>query len=314
MNVDVASVDSERRQADRDELISQVARHCPQDGIAEAMPGLWVYRSSAPFGPICRASEAAFCLIAQGRKEVLLGQHRYSYGASQYLLSTAGLPLVSHIVDATPERPFLGVKLLLDPALVTSVLVEAAHLQPQGGASAGPLTINTWTAPLLDAAVRLLRLVGTPDDYRMLSPLIVREIVYRLLLAGREARLRQVADIGASQQRMSKAIQLIRTGYNKRLSISGLASALGMSPSGFHHHFKTATAMTPLQFQKHIRLQEARRLMVTDNHDAATAAYRVGYEDASQFSREYKRLFGEPPMRDAHRLTSHLRTSATPAS
>jgi AraC-like DNA-binding protein len=232
----------------------------------------------------------------------MLGKERYHYGPSQYLLATAGLPLVSHITDATADRPFLGMKVVLDQALVASVVVEADHVAARTNGPVRPVTISTLTSALLDAAVRLLRLGDTPRDYKVLGPLVVREIVYRLLLGGQRERLCQIAALGAAELRMAKAIQMIRKDYNKPLYIARLSASLAMSPSGFHHHFKAATAMSPLQFQKHIRLQEARRLLVSGKYDAATAAYQVGYEEPSQFNREYKRQFGEPPMRDIEQM------------
>lgn len=297
----------ERLTAARNELISIIARHRNSDGFGEVAPGLACYKASAPLGPIARLSEPSFCLIAQGSKAVFLGAERYLYDASQYLLVTAGLPLVSHFVQASYEKPFLGVRIVLDPAAVTNVLVECADLPPPTSRVTGGLTISKVTHDLLDAVVRMFRLVDVPRDYRAISPLIMREIVYRLLLGEQRGRLSQIASLGAAEQRMSRAIDTIRRNYDKPLYIARLAKRLGMSVSGFHHHFKSATAMSPLQFQKQIRLQEARRLLTTDSYDAATAAYQVGYDDASQFSREYKRLFGAPPMRDVERMRQPLR-------
>jgi AraC-like DNA-binding protein len=235
---------------------------------------------------------------------VLLGKERYRYDPAHYLLLSAGLPLVSRILEASKERPYLGLRVLLDPAIITAVLVEADHLAPRANGDPRALNVSTISANLLDAVVRLVRLVDTPNDYKMLAPLIIREIVYWLVLGEQHGRLRRIALVGASEHRMSKAIELIRKNYDKLLHITRVARTLGMSVSGFHHHFKSATAMSPLQFQKQLRLQEARRLLIADDCDAATAAYRVGYDDPSHFSREYKRLFGEPPMRDVERLRS----------
>lgn len=311
MHTQLRGVEREPNLSGRNELISLVSRHCPQDGVIELAPGVVVYRSSAPFGPLYRASDASFCLIAQGAKEVMLGKERYRYGPSQYLLATAGLPLVSHITDATADRPFLGMKVVLDQALVASVVVEADHVAAGTNGPVRPVTITTLTPALLDATIRLLRLADTPRDYKVLGPLVVREIVYRLLLTGQRGRLCQIASLGTAELRMAKAIQMIRKDYNKPLYIARLSASLAMSPSGFHHHFKAATAMSPLQFQKQIRLQEARRLLVSGQYDAATAAYQVGYEEPSQFTREYKRQFGEPPMRDVEQMRAAVGTRAS---
>ncbi len=294
-------------QASRDELAEHLARHLADDGMIDIAPGLAVYRCSAPMGPIYRVSEPSLCVIAQGAKDVFLGKERYRYDASKYLLVTAGLPLVSHVIQASKERPFSGARILLDPSVITEVLVDANHLITRPNRATRTLTVSRINASLLDAVVRLFRLVDTPRDYQVLAPLITREIVYRLLRGEQRGRLGEIPVVGASEQRMAKAIKLIRENYAKPLYITRLAKKFGMSPSGFHHHFKSATAMSPLQFQKQLRLQEARRLLVADDYDAATAAYRVGYDDPSHFNREYKRLFGEPPMRDVERLRSPAR-------
>jgi AraC-like DNA-binding protein len=292
----------ELAQASREELAEHIMRHRTADGTVEQVPGLFLSRFSAPTGPIYGVTAPSFCVIAQGSKELLLGKARYRYDAFHYLLVSAGLPVTGHVIEASKERPYLGLRVLLDPALVSAVLIDANHRGSRPNSTVRGLTVSKISTTLLDAVVRLVRLVDAPDDHRMLAPLITREIVYRLLLGEQGGHLRQIAVAGASESRMSKAIELIRGSYDKPLRIGGLARKLGMSTSGFHHHFKSATAMSPLQFQKHLRLQEARRLLVADDFDAATAAYRVGYDDPSHFSRDYKRLFGEPPMRDVERL------------
>jgi AraC-like DNA-binding protein len=288
--------------ASREELADHIMRHRTSDGTVEQAPGLFLSRFSAPTGPLYAVTAPSLCVIAQGSKALLLGNARYRYDAFNYLLVSAGLPVTGHVIDASKERPYLGLRILLDPALVSAVLIDANHRGSRPTTTVRGLTVSTIGANLLDAVVRLVRLIDAPDDHRVLAPLITREIVYRLLLGEQGGHLRQIAVVGASESRMSKAIALIRTNYDKPLRIGSVARKLGMSTSGFHHHFKSATAMSPLQFQKHLRLQEARRLLVADDFDAATAAYRVGYDDPSHFSRDYKRLFGEPPMRDVERL------------
>ena len=296
-----------------EELAALIAMHCPQDGAFDPAPSISLYRHSVSFGPLYRASQASFCLIAQGEKEMLIGEERFRYGRSRYLLTTEGLPVMSHITNATRERPYLGVRITLDPALVASVLIDAGKSDQRHGEAVRPLTISGLSEPVLDATLRLLRLLDQPDDCRFLTPLIQREIVYRLLCEGQRARLAQIAGIGGAEQRMSKAIQAIRAGYKKPLSIAQLAESLAMSPSSFHHHFKAATAMSPLQFHKQLRLQEARRLLLGGSCDASEAAYEVGYDDASQFSREYKRLFGAPPIRDIQKMKAVLVRAGVPA-
>jgi transcriptional regulator GlxA family with amidase domain len=194
------------------------------------------------------------------------------------------------------------VRIGLEPALVTEVLLESGQLAARASRAIKAMDVSRLDVNLLDSVVRLVRLVDAPRDYTALAPLAVREIVYRLALGEQGGRLCQIALSAGRAHRIAKAIELVRKSYDKPLRIPSLARQLGMSTSGLHHHFKAVTAMSPLQFQKQLRLQEARRLLVAGDFDAATAGYRVGYDDASQFSREYRRFFGEPPMRDVERL------------
>ena len=200
--------------------------------------------------------------------------------------------------------------LTLDPTLVGSVMVEAGHPAPRSQAAVTAIDVSPLDAGLLDAVVRLVRLLDAPADARFLAPLVTREIVYRLLMGAQGDRLRHIAALGGHTHRIAEAIDRLRTDFDRPLRIEDVAREVGMSVSGFHHHFKAVTAMSPLQFQKQLRLQEARRLMLGEGLDAASAGYRVGYDDASHFSREYKRLFGAPPMRDVDRLRGAAAPSA----
>jgi AraC-like DNA-binding protein len=205
-------------------------------------------------------------------------------------------------------------RLNLDPALVASVMMEAGAETRKGDASIKAIGVNPVDADLLDAVVRLVRLVDNPGGQKVLAPLIKREIVYRLLVGGEGARLGHlVASSRGDTRRISRAIGRLREHYDEPLKIEEIARELGMSVSGFHHHFKSVTSMSPLQFQKQIRLQEARRLMLGEELDAASAGHRVGYEDPAYFSRDYKRLFGAPPQRDIARLRGSLEPGGTPA-
>jgi AraC-like DNA-binding protein len=244
-------------------------------------------------------------VIAQGSKEILLGEKRYLYNPAQYLISAASLPIATRIIEASPERPYLGLVLRLDPALVGSVLVEAGHLAPRYPDSITAIDVSPLDVALLDAILRLVRLLDSPTETRLLAPLVTREIVARLLLGAQGARLHHIATLGDSSHRIAQAIDRLRKDFDQSLRIEEIARDLGMSVSGFHHHFRALTAMSPLQFQKQLRLQEARRLMLGEGVDAATAGYRVGYGNASHFTREYKRLFGAPPMHDVERLREH---------
>jgi AraC-like DNA-binding protein len=226
----------------------------------------------------------------------------FRYDPAHYAISTVGLPIIAEIVQASRERPYLGLRLTLDPALVASVMVESGLVQPRGDGGVRAIDVSALDADLLDATVRLVRLIDRPGEYRALAPLVVREIVYRLLTGPQGSRMRHLATVGGQAHRVVRAVEKLRENYDKPLRIESVARELGMSLSGFHAHFKTVTNMSPLQFQKHLRLQEARRLMLGENLDAGEAGYRVGYEDQSHFSRDYKRHFGEPPMRDIERL------------
>lgn len=294
--------DMHRVQANRTELVERIMRAVRTDGGIEPLPGLRLYRASAPTGLAHGVSEPAFCIVAQGSKEVFLGDERYQYDPMHYLLVTAELPIVSQIIEASPEQPYLSLSLKLDPVVVSSVMVEAGHISPRGPADVRAINVSPLNAPLLDAVVRLVRLVETPAEAPFLMPLIVREIIYRLLQGEQRDRLRHIASQDGHTQRIVKAIGRLRKEFDKPLRIEDIARELGMSTSSFHHHFKAVTAMSPLQYQKQIRLQEARRLMLTEGLDAADAGFRVGYNDAAHFNREYKRLFGLPPLRDVERL------------
>jgi AraC-like DNA-binding protein len=293
---------ADRAQANRDELVERMMRAIREDGTAEPLPGLRLRRASSPTELGHGVSDPAFCVIAQGSKEVLLGDNRYRYDPAHYLIATAALPIASRVTEASPERPYLGLVLMLDPTLVGSVMVEAGYPASHNQSAVQALNVSPLDVDLLDAVVRLVKLIDRPNETRFLTPLITREIVYRLLRGEQGSRLRYVTVLGGNTHRIAEAIARLRKDFDRPLRIEEMARDLGMSVSGFHHHFKEVTAMSPLQFQKQLRLQEARRLMLGEQLDAGSAGYRVGYDDASHFNREYKRLFGEPPMRDVERL------------
>ena len=294
--------EAQHAQANRAELVERIARTVPHNGRVEPLHGLYLFRASSPTELLHSVYTPAFCVIAQGSKEVFLGEERYQYDPAHYLLTTVVLPVVSHILEASKEQPYLSFRLQLDPALVGSVLVEADVPSPPGQGDVKAMDVSPLEASLLDAVVRLIRLVDSPTEARVLAPLVTREIVYRLLMGAQGARLRHIAVLGGYTHHMSRAVDRLRKDFKEPLRIESIAQELGMSVSGFHHQFKAITAMSPLQFQKRLRLQEARRLMLGENLDAASAGHRVGYDDASHFNREYKSLFGLPPMRDMERL------------
>jgi len=297
-------------QLSREELVERIARAISQDGRVEVMEGLTFNRCSSPTGPIHAVAQPCLCVIAQGSKEVYLGESSYRYDPHQYLLVTAGLPLIGHVLRASREQPYFSLRLLLDPMVVSSVIVEAGHTAPRSGGDVRAIDVSPLSTFLLDAVVRLVRLLDTPTQAPVLAPMITREIVYRLLMGHQSARLRHIAVLDGHRHRIIRAVKRIQDAYDQSIPIERLAEEHGMSVSGFHRHFKAVTGMTPLKFQKQLQLQEARRLMLSEDIDAATAGYRVGYNDASHFNREYKRLLGRPPMRDVEQLRKSTRESA----
>jgi len=301
-NAQPAAHDAQREQANRTELVERIARTVREDGRVEPLKGLRLNRASAPTELAHGVSDPAFCVIAQGSKEVFLGEERFQYDPMHYLLATAELPVVSHVIEASPERPYLSLVVRLDPTLVSAVMVEAGHLAPRSYANVRAIDVSPLDAGLLDAVVRLIRLLDTPAEAPFLAPLITREIIYRLLRGEQGDRLCYIAVQGGNTHRIAKALAYLREAFDQPLRIDDIAQELGMSVSSFHHHFKAVTAMSPLQFQKQIRLQEARRLMLGEDLDAASAGYRVGYSDAAYFNREYKKLFGLPPLTDMKQL------------
>lgn len=294
--------DASRMQANRDELVERILRAVGDEVRVEPLKGLHLHGETSPTECVPSISDPVFCVIAQGSKEVFLGDERYQYDPLHYLLATAELPIVSQIIEASRERPFLSLCVKLNPSLVSAVMVEAGHVASQGQANVRAMNVSALDANLLDAVVRLVRLLDTPNEAPFLAPLITREIVYRLLMGEQGDRLRQIVIQEGPAVHIVKAIKRLRKAYDQPLEVDDMAQDLGMSVSSFYHHFKAVTAMSPLQYQKQIRLQEARRLMLGEGLNASSAGYQVGYNDPSHFSRDYKRLFGLPPLTDVERL------------
>ncbi len=289
---------AQRVQANREELSERIAQAVGADGTIQPLPGLYLSRASLPRERIPSVVEPSLCIIAQGSKEVLMGNNRYQYDPYHYLLTTVQLPRISQILAASPAQPYLSFRLELPPTLVGAVMVETGHAAAPAQADVRAINVSTLDGNLLDAIVRLVRLLDCPDEAPALMPLITREIIYRLLAGDQGDRLRHLAILGGYTPYIARAVERLRQEFDQPLRMEQIAHDLGMSVSGFHHHFKAVTAMSPLQFQKRLRLQEARRLMLGEDLDAASAGYRVGYQDAAYFNREYKSLFGVPPMRD----------------
>lgn len=286
-----------------DELAALIDRFTPGDGIHRtAIPRLQLYRVSQAGQLTCGVAEPAMGMIAQGAKRVILQNEIYIYDRAQFLIASVDLPVSAQVIEASPAKPYLSFKLELDTKEIASLMLQAELAEPSERPSSRGLFLTRAHPAMLDAVLRLLRLLESPADIAALAPLAEREVIYRLLKSEEGWRVRQMATAHTQAQRIGKAIRWLKTHFADPLHIDALASDVNMSASSLHHHFKAVTAMSPLQYQKQLRLQEARRLLLAEGIDAATAGHRVGYESPSQFSREYSRLFGAPPARDLQRL------------
>jgi len=291
-------------------LSALIMRHAPHDGMhACRVPRVTLIRWSGPTVPMPVMYSPSLCLITQGRKQAVLGGRTYNYDAARYLVASLDLPVVGSVIEATPGQPYLCIQLDLDLAMLSELVLEqprtAAHARPTPG-----LAINDVTAELIDACTRLVGLLDTPQDIAALSPLIEREILYRLTTGTAAEMMRHIVNTGSSLARVARVISWIKSHYSKPFTIKTLATYAGMSESALYAHFKSVTAMSPLQYRAQLRLQEARRLMVAEGIEAAQAGFRVGYESPSQFSREYRRLFAASPAMDAARLRTPAREMA----
>ena len=267
-------------------------------------PGLTLVRRTAPTAPCSMTYEPSVTVIAQGRKRVDLGRTTFIYDASRYLLTSVDLPVVSRVIEASEQAPCLALSLKLEMPVVREVLSREEMQVAEAPSDSPGMAVGETTAEFLSACCRLVDLLNTPRDIPFLGGLIQREIVYRILRGAEGARLRGIATLGEQSHRTAKAIAWIGANYAKPLRVEDLAEIAGMGVSTLHHHFRVLTAMSPLQYQKQMRLQAARGRMLMDGMDAASAAFEVGYESASQFNREYSRFFGQPPMRDVRTLRS----------
>ena len=267
-----------------------------------AIPALSLFRRDEPTGPITGMYEPSVCLVAQGAKRVRLGDDTFVYDAHHYLITSVHLPTVVQIIEASRSKPYLGLRLMLDQREISQLMVDSNLPPPCVQQSSRGMATGEVTLPLLTAIQRLVDLLAEQQDIPILAPIIQREIIYRLLVGDQGERLRQIASAGSQSHQIARAIDWLKGNFTQQLSIDDLAAQASMSTSTFHHHFRSMTALSPLQFQKQLRLQEARRLMLAERMDAANAAFQVGYESPSQFSREYNRLFGAPPLRDITKL------------
>jgi AraC-like DNA-binding protein len=285
------------------ELAKEIARFAPIDGFhTTPVSRLSLFRASQATEPVHGVQHPALCIVAQGRKQVLLGEDMLTYGTGQCLVISVGVPMAGQVVEATLDEPYLCFRLELDPAMLASLIFEMRLPPMDRSREALAIAVSEATPGLADAALRLVRLLGAPGDIAMLAPLIEREILYRLLTGPQAGRLREIATGESRAQQVSRAIGWLQANFAEPFRAEVLATESRMSLSSLHFHFKEVTGLSPLQYQKQLRLQEARRLILAEALDAASAGHRVGYDSPSQFSREYSRLFGAPPRRDIDRL------------
>jgi AraC-like DNA-binding protein len=286
------------------ELAALVDRHTDNQGNgahATAIDPLVFTRQDDPATAMQGVSEPLLGIVVQGKKKLLLGEETYQYGVAQYLLVSVDLPLSGYVVGATPDKPYLGFKLKLDPTQLCEIIAQT-NLDKCKKESVKGWFISDADPSLIDCALRLTKLLDTSQDIPFLAPMIIREIYYRLLTGEQCEAMNQIAIVGSNMQRIAEAIGQLRINFTEPLRIEKLAEQANMSAASFHRHFKAVTSISPLQYQKQLRLLAARQMMFAENADATQAAYQVGYESTSQFSREYSRMFGAPPIRDIERL------------
>ena len=283
----------------RAELCRKIALYMGSEEIrASAVPGLNLVRHTSLRSPVCVNYEPSVAVIAQGRKQVILGGRTFVYDESRYLLTSLDLPITSQITAASEAKPFLALVLKLEMSAVREILSAEEIPVPENTAAMPAMATGEITAEFLGACCRLVDLLQSPRDIPFLSGLLQREIIYRILQGAGGARLRAIATQGDQSHRTAKAIAWLKTNYAQPLRVEDLAGLAQMGISTFHHHFRSLTAMSPLQYQKRLRLNAARQRLLSGDVDAASAAFEVGYESPSQFNREYRRFFGQPPMRD----------------
>ena len=291
------------------ELLKELAREIAffvgsRERLITDVPGLLLSRRTAPTAPASATYEPSLAVVAQGRKQANLGGTNFIFDQSRYLLTSLDLPVICNVIEASEQVPYLCFVLKLEMPAVRELLTREEIQAPEAPSDEPGMATGETTPELLDACCRLVDLLNSPQDIPFLSGLIQCEIIYRILRGPEGARLRSIATLGDQSHRTAKAIAWVKANFAKPLRVEDLANIAGMGVSTLHHHFRALTAMSPLQYQKQLRLQAARERMVMDGLDAASAAFEVGYESATQFNREYSRLFGQPPMRDIRTLRS----------
>lgn len=288
-------------------LRKQVARWTEHKNLAAAeIPGLYFFRREKPSEPETIMYEPCIAILAQGAKRIYSGSDSFVYDSQHFLVASVDIPTVAEVISASPEEPCLGIVIDIDRREVSRLIMENNLPSPPAKQPGVGISAGTVTPQLLDAVHRYIGLLDEPRDIPAMTPIVYREILYRLLTSEQGMRLRQIATAGSRSHQISQAIDWLKENYARPLKVDDLADRVNMSTSTFHHHFRTLTAKSPLQFQKWLRLNEARRLMLVEHLDASNAAFKVGYESPSQFSREYSRLFGDSPLRDIANLRQEI--------
>ncbi|MCH1919910.1 AraC family transcriptional regulator [Shewanella sp. A3A] len=286
------------------EVLAQlIAKHSiDKQTVNTDICGLRLYQWSYSTPPISCSHSASICLIAQGSKQIVLGDQRYHYDPTHFLVSSIELPVIANIVEASEQRPYLSLSLDLDLAEISQLITTGEFSYLNNKQTHTGLSVSQLSPTLMDAFIRLVRLLDEPSNIKVLAPLIKQEIFFRLLSSDQGPRISQIVTSESHSQQIARAINWLKQHFARPLNVGELAAESGMSKSAFYTHFRAITSMTPLQFQKKLRLSEARRLMLTENLDAMSTSFQVGYESPSQFSREYSRLFGAPPLTDIKKL------------
>ena len=294
---------SERISKQQHELTNIIERYTGRNGVhPTTFPSLFFIKESSVTEPLYRVYKPSFCIIVQGEKEVTLGNEKFIYGPRDYLVASVGLPVSGQVMKASSDVPYLSLKLEFTPSQILEVIRDSkTRVTPYEISNRG-MFVSQIESSLLDAVIRLASLLDNPEDIPVLGTLFTKEILYRILQGQHGAALEQMAIEGSSSYRISDVIQHIMSNYDRSFRIEELAEIANISVSSLHRHFKEVTAMSPIQFQKQLRLQEARRLLLSESTDAADVAFKVGYESPSQFSREYSRMFGFPPREDITRM------------
>ncbi|MDN0085234.1 AraC family transcriptional regulator [Crenobacter sp. SG2305] len=292
--------ETERLEAVRQELAAAIAKWvgCATEPYVTPIQRLTLYQMKMPSEPIRCIFEPGIALIVQGSKRVLLGEETISYHAGQLLVTAVNVPTIANVTSASADRPYQALWIPIDLQAMAALMMEGNLPPPRSQPTSRGIAVGQANVAILKSFLRLIELLDEPETIPVLSPLVLREILYRLLMSDYGAHLWQIATVGSQSHRIVHAIDWLQANFSRTLRVEELAASVQMSSSTFHHHFRALTAMSPLQYQKKLRLHEARRLMLSDGLDAATTAFRVGYESASQFGREYHRMFGAPPARD----------------